>query len=76
MLPPEDRPEMHLTGLDHTCSTVRARQPSHLVEMLAATPAVRTELIDEIRRQLAEGRYLTEEKLDLAIYRMLKDVLR
>lgn len=44
--------------------------------MLAHTREVRTELVDDIRAQLDDGSYMSEEKLNLAIYRMLKDALR
>lgn len=72
---PEDRPEKPVTGLSKTYATARAEHLARLCDMLAGTPQVRTELVDDIRRQLDAGTYLTEEKLDLAIYRMLKDIL-
>ena len=53
----------------------RARQLTQLVEMLSRTPAVRSELVADIRQQIALDGYMNEEKLDLAIYRMLKDIL-
>lgn len=46
-----------------------------IFEMLARSPEVRTELVDDVRGQMDDGRYMCEEKLNLAIYRMLKDVL-
>jgi hypothetical protein len=53
----------------------RVRRLTQIIEMLAQTPAVRPELVADIRRQVASGEYANEQKLDLAIYRMLKDVL-
>jgi hypothetical protein len=53
----------------------RVRHLTQIVEMLSQTPAVRPELVADIRSQVASGEYANEEKLDLAIYRMLKDVL-
>ena len=44
--------------------------------MLARSREVRTELVDDLRSQMDDGTYMTEEKLNLAIYRMLKDALR
>lgn len=57
-------------------ATPRARDLARIVEMLTRAPAVRTELVDEIRRQLETDTYMTEQKLDLAIERMLRDILR
>lgn len=47
-----------------------------IFELLSRTPEVRTALVDDVRAEVAAGRYMTEEKLNLAIYRMLKDCLR
>jgi hypothetical protein len=47
-----------------------------IFEMLARTREVRSELVDDIRSQMQDGRYLSPEKLNLAIHRMLKDALR
>jgi hypothetical protein len=56
-------------------ATPRARHLSRIVEMLSAAPGVRSELVDELHRQVEGGGYMSEEKLDLAIGRMLKDIL-
>ena len=56
-------------------ATPRALQLARIVEMLSTAPAVRGELVADIHRQLADGGYVSEEKLDLAIGRMLKDIL-
>lgn len=56
--------------------TPRARHLAGIVQMLSGTPSVRRELVDEIQRQVEAGDYVTEEKLDIAIGRMLEDILR
>jgi hypothetical protein len=53
----------------------RAAQLAQIVDMLSKAPAVRSDLVADIRSQVDGGGYLSEEKLDLAIYRMLKDIL-
>ena len=47
-----------------------------ILEMLSQTPAVRDELVQDIQQQINLGTYLSDEKLNLAIYRLLKDILR
>ena len=56
---------------------VRQRYPrlAKILELLSATPGVRQDLVDEIKEQIQQGEYLTEEKLNVAIYRLLKDIL-
>ena len=49
---------------------------SGIFEMLTTVPAVRDDLVDDIRAQINQGSYLSDEKLNLAIYRLLKDILR
>ncbi len=51
------------------------RDLGRLLKMLHSPPDVRRELVADIRTQVNEGSYLTEEKLNLAIYRLLKDIL-
>jgi len=46
-----------------------------IIEILASTPDVRSDLVEEIRGQIDRGEYLTEDKLNFAIYRMLKEIL-
>jgi hypothetical protein len=65
-----------VTNLPHRPpAPARVRRLTQIVEMLAQTPAVRPELVADIQHQVESGEYASEEKLDLAIYRMLKDVL-
>lgn len=56
---------------------VRQRYPrlAKILELLSASPGVRQDLVDEIKAQIQRGEYLTEEKLNVAIYRLLKDIL-
>lgn len=57
-------------------ATPRARQLARLVEVLSAMPEVRTELVDDLRRQMADSGYMNEAKLDIAMGLMLRDILR
>ena len=57
-----------------------ALAPSHadlarIVRMLADSNEVRSELVTDIRTQMDDGSYMSDEKLNLAIYRMLTDIL-
>lgn len=56
---------------------VRKRYPklARILELLSQDPAVRSDLVSEIQEQIRKGEYLTEEKLNVAIYRLLKDLL-
>jgi hypothetical protein len=54
----------------------QARRLSEIVDLMTNMPGMRAELVADIRKQLDDGGYVNEEKLNLAIYRMLKDILR
>jgi hypothetical protein len=56
---------------------VRKRYPrlAKILDLLSQTPGVRSDLVNEIQEQIRNGEYLTEEKLNVAIYRLLKDLL-
>jgi hypothetical protein len=56
-------------------ASARARHLSRIAQMLASAPGVRAELVEDLKRQIEGGGYMSEEKLDLAIGRMLKDIL-
>ena len=43
--------------------------------VLAAAQEVESDLVKEIREQIRNGEYLTEEKLNIAIARLLKEIL-
>ena len=47
----------------------------HVLKMIASSTDARRELVADIRGRVASGDYVTEEKLNLAIYRLLKDIL-
>ena len=47
----------------------------HLLKMISSSTDARSELVEDIRRQIEAGTYVTEEKLNVAIYRLLKDIL-
>ena len=69
-----------IADLDHVsndpAATPRARQLARLVEMLSKMPEVRTELIADLRLQMADGGYVNEQKLDIAMGLMLRDIMR
>jgi VIT1/CCC1 family predicted Fe2+/Mn2+ transporter len=54
---------------------LRFRRLTKLVGMLTRVDGVREELVSEIRAQIRSGTYLTEEKLNEAIHRLLQEVL-
>jgi len=54
---------------------VRFRRLTRIVGMLSTVDGVRTELIEEIKSQIARGEYLTEDKLNEAIYRLLREIM-
>jgi anti-sigma28 factor (negative regulator of flagellin synthesis) len=43
--------------------------------MLSSMDGVRDELVEEIRGQIARGTYLTEDRLNEAIYRLLREIM-
>lgn len=53
----------------------QVRRLTGIVEMLAGLDGVRSNLVAEIREQIQRGEYLTEEKLDEAIHRLLCEIL-
>ena len=54
---------------------VRFRRLTRIVGMLSRVDGVREELIDEIRAQIERGDYLSEAKLNEAIYRLLREIM-
>lgn len=56
---------------------VRERYPrlARILDVLSHAPQVRSDLVQEIREQILKGEYMTEEKLNVAICRMLKEIL-
>jgi hypothetical protein len=47
----------------------------HVLKMISSSTDARRELVADIRERVASGDYVTEERLNLAIYRLLKDIL-
>ena len=54
---------------------LRFQRLTNLVSMLSRVDGVREELVVEIRAQIQAGTYLTEEKLNEAIHRLLREVM-
>ena len=54
---------------------VRFQRLTRIVGMLSSVDGVRNELVEEIRGQIARGDYLTEDKLNEAIYRLLREIM-
>jgi len=54
---------------------VRFRRLTRIVGMLSSVDGVRDELVEEIRGQITRGTYLTEDKLNEAIYRLLREIM-
>ncbi len=54
---------------------LRFQRLTNLVSMLSRVDGVREELVIEIRAQILAGTYLTEEKLNEAIHRLLREVM-
>jgi len=70
--------EVDAPAIDNTNDTstdcVEFSQQAQLLEKLQQLPAVRQERIDAIKNAIAGNTYLTVEKLDLAINRMIDDL--
>ena len=47
---------------------------AQLVEKVGDVPEIRQDRVDAIRLQIAEGTYETEEKLDIALGRLLDEI--
>jgi len=51
------------------------RRLTNLVGMLTEVTGVRHDIVDDIRDQIDRGEYLTEEKLNEAIHRLLREIM-
>lgn len=71
---PHETPEPELS--QPTPERNRTETLSVIARMLSSTPEVREDLAEDVRSQINQGEYMTDERLELAIYRMLKDILR
>ena len=54
---------------------VRFRRLTRIVGMLSGVEGVREELVEEIRAKIGRGEYLTEDKLNEAIHRLLREIM-
>ena len=73
---PPDRPNGSPDGPDPASDEeAPAMDLRAIFDMLSRTPDARQGLVSEIREQLANGTYMTEDKLNTAIYRLLQDIL-
>ncbi len=54
---------------------VRYRNLAEIVDMLSDVGGVREDLVDDIRTRLERGEYLTEDKLNDAIHRLLCEIM-
>ena len=54
---------------------VRYRRLTSIVGMLSGVDGVREELVEDIRMKIEKGEYLTEDKLNDAIYRLLREIM-
>jgi negative regulator of flagellin synthesis FlgM len=76
-------------GAPHASRAAKPTQPTHpgpiqdeleisdaarLVEQVNQLPDVRQDRIDRIRAEIAEGTYETDEKLDIAVGRLLDEI--
>ncbi len=51
------------------------RELAKLVGMLTGVEGVREELVSDIRTQIERDEYLTEDKLNEAIHRLLREIM-
>ena len=54
---------------------VKYRRLTNIVGMLSGVDGVREELVEDIRQKIERGDYLTEDKLNEAIYRLLREIM-
>ncbi len=55
--------------------TVEISTVAKLAAKISEIPEVRTELIERVKTELAAGTYETSEKLEIAVERLLEDLL-
>ncbi len=75
---PDDAPQDAPRARDPRVRTARPHSSDELREILkivSGSTDARKELIADLRRQIAAGTYMSEEKVNLAIYRLLEDIL-
>ena len=57
-----------------TSDTVEISQQARIAAKLASLPEVRTDLVAQVKAEIEAGTYDTQEKLDIAISRMLNEL--
>lgn len=62
-------------GIDRGSDRLEVSELATYLSKLSALPPVRTELVDTVRRQIADGTYETPEKFNAAVEELLKDLL-
>ena len=68
------RPPAHTEATSPVTDSVEISDAARLVEQAQDIPAIRQDRIDAIRREIAAGTYETEEKLNIAIERLLDEI--
>ena len=53
----------------------KCRRLTNLVGMLSQVHGVREDLVDDIRNRIERDEYLTEDKLNEAIHRLLREIM-
>ncbi len=67
-------------GVDEGLADGRARdrvelsEQARLLDQLRKLPSVREDLVEQVRTSIADDAYLTDDKLDIAIERLLEDI--
>ena len=51
-----------------------AQEAAHLVEQVGQIPDIRQDRVNEIRAQIAAGTYETDEKIQIAVERLLDEI--
>lgn len=59
---------------DKSSDSVEISSPARIKAALGKVPEVRNDRVEEIRRQFKAGEYLTDDKINTAIDRLLKDL--
>ncbi len=55
--------------------TVEISEMARFLEKLSRLPEIRQDKVDAVKQQIAQGTYLTPEKLEKAIDNLLKDLM-
>ena len=74
-VPKADEKPPDVSSEDKVQISPEAKFLSEVNQMLDKIPEVRQEKIDQVRRLIAEGKYETPEKLDVAVDRLLGEIM-